>query len=146
MRQHARHLGRETGDGRASLARRLERRLRLALGRVARGPGGSSAYSMHRVLFFLRAVQRSATVPHIDGAVPATEDQAMTLDPTHEGIYLAEAALREIARETGIGDRVWGARVALHELGDWQRGVIPADLWPAVLDAAESQLRGILAR
>lgn len=66
------------------------------------------------------------------------------MDTTHEGIRLAEEAVRDIAREERCG-RVRAARVALAGMSDWERGTIKDALWPEVLVAAASQLRAIIA-
>lgn len=64
-------------------------------------------------------------------------------DTTHTGIALAEEAIRDIARENNC-DRKQAACIALREgLGSWGRGYLPEREWPAVLDAAESQLRAV---
>lgn len=63
-------------------------------------------------------------------------------DTIHEGITLAEEAIRDIMREDRC-TRVEAARIALDGVDAWSHGTIPHDLWPAVVDAAVSQLRAI---
>lgn len=82
---------------------------------------------------------RDAIVEELREAAAA----AAEIDPTHEGITLAEEAVRDIARERGLS-RQPAARAALDEGVDaWSRGVIPEALWPEVLAAAESHLRAL---
>ena len=66
-------------------------------------------------------------------------------DPIHDGITLAEEAVRDIARETGC-TRAESARMAMCEIESWSRGVVAPELWPATLDAALSHLSSIAAR
>jgi hypothetical protein len=61
------------------------------------------------------------------------------IDTTHEGIWLAEEAVRDIAREANCA-RADAARIALDGLDAWHHGVIPPEDWPAVIEAARSHL------
>jgi hypothetical protein len=64
------------------------------------------------------------------------------IDTTHEGIWLAEEAVRDIAREANC-TRADAALIALDGINTWSHGDIPRDLWDAVTDAATSHLRAI---
>ena len=66
-------------------------------------------------------------------------------DPIHAGITLAEEAVRDIARETGL-TRAESAGMAAAEIDTWLRGTIAPELWRATLDAALSHLSGIATR
>lgn len=65
------------------------------------------------------------------------------MDTIREGIALAEEAVRDIVRETSCS-RARAADVAEDGLAQWHRGVISAEDWPAVIEAARSHLSSIM--
>lgn len=65
------------------------------------------------------------------------------MDCIREGIALAEEAVRDIMREA-LCSRARAADIAEDELHLWSRGVINAEDWPAVLEAARSHLDAIM--
>lgn len=65
------------------------------------------------------------------------------MDCIREGIALAEEAVRDIMREA-LCLRARAADIAEDELHLWNRGVICAEDWPAVLEAARSHLDAIM--
>ena len=65
------------------------------------------------------------------------------MDCIREGIALAEEAVRDIMREA-LCSRARAASIAEDGIGLWSRGVISAEDWPGVIEAARSHLGSIM--
>jgi hypothetical protein len=63
--------------------------------------------------------------------------------PIDAGINLAREACADVRRERRVRQRE-AARIVLAEgMETWSHGAALADVWPAIVDAAESHLRAL---